>query len=190
MNGKIPCVTDVLMNFCRRRQNYCLDFDLLGAVLMKRKQSYMQYWQRSFMPSVFFVIDTASEALSRYRDRDAIEKLFRTIKTLLGWDTLRVHGTNSAEGKCFLASIIWNEIHQALKAVKKEEKDRKHCTVPAAMKELEKIFVTKDTSGNYQRKYALTAKQKKILKGFDLEEKNLKAYIREISPSLKARSDV
>ena len=136
---------------------------------------------------------SASEALNRYRDRDAIEKLFRTIKTLLGLDTLRVHGTNSAEEKCFLAflaSIIWNEMHQALKAVKKEEKDRKHYTVPAAMKELEKVFVTKDTNGNYRRKYALTAKQKKILKGFGLEEKNLNVYIREISPSLKARSAV
>ena len=81
-------------------------------------------------------------------------------------------------------------MHQALKAVKKEEKDRKHYTVPATMKELEKVFVTKDTNGNYRRKYALTAKQKKILKGFGLEEKNLNVYIREISPSLKARSAV
>lgn len=177
-------------------KHYLLKFDDNGYLLSyKRRDSIIQ---KELDKLGYFVLITsekmsASEALNRYRDRDAIEKLFRTIKTLLGLDTLRVHGTNSAEGKCFLAflaSIIWNEMHQALKAVKKEEKDRKHYTVPATMKELEKVFVTKDTNGNYRRKYALTAKQKKILKGFGLEEKNLNVYIREISPSLKARSAV
>ena len=136
---------------------------------------------------------TASEALSKYRDRDAIEKLFRTIKSLLGMDTFRVHETSSMEGKsflAFLASIIWNEMYLAMKPVKKEEKDRKHYTVPAMMKEMEKIFITKDAKGNYRKKYALTARQKKILRAFDLEEKNLDTYIRKLSPSLKARSAV
>jgi transposase len=135
----------------------------------------------------------ASEALSRYRDSDAEETLFRTIKSLLGMDTFRVHSTESVEGKCFLsflAAIIWNEMYLAMKPLKKEEKDRKHYTVPAMMKEMEKVFVTKDAKGNYRKKYALTARQKKILKAFGLEEKNLDSYIRKLSPSLKARSTV
>lgn len=134
---------------------------------------------------------TASEALSKYRDRDAIEKLFRTIKSLLGMDTVRIHGTESMEGKsflAFLAAIIWNEMYLAMKPLKIEEKDRKHYTVPAMMKEMEKIFITKDAKGNYRKKYALTARQKKILKAFGLEEKNLNSYIRRLSPSLKARA--
>jgi len=136
---------------------------------------------------------TASEALSKYRDRDAIEKLFRTIKSLLGMDTFRVHETASMEGKSFLAFLsatIWNEMYLAMKPLKREEKDRKHYTVPAMMKEMEKIFVTKDARGNYRKKYALTSRQKKILKAFGLEEKNLDSYIRRLSPSLKARANV
>ena len=97
------------------------------------------------------------------------------------------------EGKsflAFLASIIWNEMYLAMKPLKKEEKDRKHYTVPAMMKEMEKIFITKDAKGNYRKKYALTARQKKILRAFSLEEKDLDSYIRKLSPSLKARSAV
>ena len=108
-------------------------------------------------------------------------------------DTFWVHETSSMEGKsflAFLASVIWNEMYQAMKPVKKEEKDRKHYTVPAVMKEMEKIFITKDSKGNYRKKYALTARQKKILKAFGLEERNLDSYIRKLSPSLKARSMV
>ena len=77
-----------------------------------------------------------------------------------------------------------------MKPLKAEEKDRKHYTVPAMMKEMEKIFITKDTRGNYRKKYALTARQKKILKAYGLEEKSLDSYIRKLSPSLKVRASV
>jgi len=175
---------------------YLLKFDDNGYFQSyKRRDSIIQKELDKFG---YFVLITsekmkASEALSKYRDRDAVEKLFRTIKSLLGMDTFRVHETSSMEGKsflAFLASVIWNEMYQAMKPVKKEEKDRKHYTVPAVMKEMEKIFITKDSKGNYRKKYALTARQKKILKAFGLEEKNLDSYIRKLSPSLKARSMV
>lgn len=175
---------------------YLLKFDDNGYLLSyKRRDSVIQ---KEIDKLGYFVLITsekmeATEALSKYRDRDAIEKLFRTIKSLLGMDTFRVHTTESMEGKCFLSflgAIIWNEMYLATKPLKVEEKDRKHYTVPAIMKEMEKVFITKDAKGNYRRKYALTAKQKKILKAFNLEEKNLDSYIRQVSPSLKARSTV
>ncbi len=175
---------------------YLLKFDDNGYFQSyKRRDSIIQKELDRFG---YFVLITsekmkASEALSKYRDRDAVEKLFRTIKSLLGMDTFWVHETSSMEGKsflAFLASVIWNEMYQAMKPVKKEEKDRKHYTVPAVMKEMEKIFITKDSKGNYRKKYALTARQKKILKAFGLEERNLDSYIRKLSPSLKARSMV
>lgn len=175
---------------------YLLKFDMNGYLQSyKRRDAIIQ---KEIDKLGYFVLITsekmdASEALSRYRDRDAVEKLFRTIKSLLGMDTFRVHSTESVEGKCFLsflAAIIWNEMYLAMKPLKKEEKDRKHYTVPAMMKEMEKVFVTKDAKGNYRKKYALTARQKKILKAFGLEEKNLDSYIRKLSPSLKARSTV
>ncbi len=175
---------------------YLLKFDGNGYFQSyKRRDSIIQKELDKFGYFVLITSEkmTASEALSKYRDRDAIEKLFRTIKSLLGMDTFRIHETSSMEGKsflAFLASIIWNEMYLAMKPVKKEEKDRKHYTVPAMMKEMEKIFITKDAKGNYRKKYALTARQKKILRAFGLEEKNLDTYIRKLSPSLKARSAV
>ena len=175
---------------------YLLKFDDNGYFQSyKRRDSTIQKELDKFGYFVLITSEkmTASEALSKYRDRDAIEKLFRTIKSLLGMDTFRVHETASMEGKsflAFLASIIWNEMYLAMKPLKKEEKDRKHYTVPAMMKEMEKIFITKDAKGNYRKKYALTARQKKILRAFSLEEKDLDSYIRKLSPSLKARSAV
>jgi len=177
-------------------KHYLLKFDDNGYLQSyKRRDSVIQ---KELDRLGYFVLITsermeAAEALSRYRDRDAIEKLFRTIKSFLGMDAFRVHGTEAMEGKCFLAflsSIIWNEMHQSLKVLKKEENDRKHYTVPAAMKELEKIFITRDGKGSYRKKYALTARQKKILKAFGLEEKQLDSYIRGLSRSLKARAEV
>ena len=175
---------------------YLLKFDDNGYFQSyKRRDNTIQKELDKFGYFVLITSEkmTASEALSKYRDRDAIEKLFRTIKSLLGMDTFRVHGTESMEGKsflAFLAAIIWNEMYLAMKPLKTEEKDRKHYTVPAMMKEMEKIFVTKDAKGNYRKKYALTARQKKILKAYGLEEKNLDSYIRKLSPSLKARARV
>ena len=175
---------------------YLLKFDDNGYFQSyKRRDSTIQKELDKFGYFVLITSEkmTASEALSKYRDRDAIEKLFRTIKSLLGMDTFRVHETASMEGKsflAFLASIIWNEMYLAMKPLKKEEKDRKHYTVPAMMKEMEKIFITKDAKGNYRKKYALTARQKKILRAFSLEEKDLDSYIRKLSPSLKARAMV
>ena len=175
---------------------YLLKFDENGYLLSyKRRDSIIQ---KELDRLGYFVLISsekmsASEALSKYRDRDGVEKLFRTIKSLLGMDTFRVHETSSMEGKCFLAflsAIIWNEMYLAMKPLKTQEKDRKHYTVPAMMKEMEKIFVTKDPKGNYRRKYALTSRQKKILKAFDLEEKDLNSYIKELSPSLKARASI
>ena len=175
---------------------YLLKFDENGYLLSyKRRDNIIQ---KELDKLGYFALITsekmdASQALSKYRDRDAIEKLFRTIKSLLGMDTFRVHGTESMEGKSFLAflsAIIWNEMYLAMRPLKKEEKDRKHYTVPAMLKEMEKVFITKDANGNYRKKYALTARQKKILKAFGLEEKNLDSYVRRLSPSLKARAMV
>ena len=175
---------------------YLLKFDDNGYFQnYKRRDSNIQKELDKFGYFVLIASEkmTASEALSKYRDRDAIEKLFRTIKNLFGMDTFRVHGTESMEGKsflAFLAAIVWNEMYLAMKPLKAEEKDRKHYIVPAMMKEMEKIFITKDARGNYRKKYALTARQKKILKAYGLEEKRLDSYIRKLSPSLKVRASV
>ena len=127
----------------------------------------------------FFAIVTsqkmeAGEALDLYRKRDSIEKLFRALKTGLEYDNLKVHSTQSVESKThliFIASIIRNKLFQAMKDI--SGTDRKNYTVPAVLRELEKITVIKDGNGNYRRRYGLTAKQKKILGTVGVTEKDL-----------------
>ena len=54
-----------------------------------------------------------------------------------------------------------------------KKKNRKYYTVPGVISELENIECTRNSGGRYRRKYALTAKQKTILKEFGIDEKHL-----------------
>lgn len=119
---------------------------------------------------------SAAEALDIYRKRDSIEKIFRMLKTELEYDTYRVHSQSSLESMTyimFIASIVRNYLFQGLKEVSLKENDKKHYTVPAALSELEKIIIVKNSKGIYIRRYGLTRKQKKILSQFDITESNI-----------------
>ena len=121
---------------------------------------------------------SAAEALHIYRDRDSTEKIFCALKTGLEYDTYRVHSQQSLEGKThimFIASIVRNRLFRMLKETR--GKDRKNFTVPAAINELEKVIAIKDKNGKYIRRYGLTAKQKKILTPFGIDEKFLNKEI-------------
>ena len=65
-------------------------------------------------------------------------------------------------------SIVRNYIFRGLKKV--SEKDRKNYTVPAAISELEKITIVKNSKEVYIRRYGLTKKQKNIYKQFGVTE--------------------
>lgn len=67
----------------------------------------------------------------------------------------------------FIALIIRNKIYAALQEEnEKLEKKQNYMTVPAAIRELEKIEMTRQTDNVYRLDHAVTAKQKKNLKGF------------------------
>ena len=119
---------------------------------------------------------TASEALDIYRKRDSVEKIFRMLKTGLEYDTFRVHSQDSLECKTyvmFIASIVRNYLFQGLKKVSEKEKDKKSYTVPAAISELEKITIVKNSKDVYIRRYGLTKKQRSILTQFGVSESYL-----------------
>ena len=126
----------------------------------------------------YFVIITskkmdAAEALSIYRDRDAVEKTFRMEKSYLGFDVFRVHDTEKLESKVFIsfvALIIRNEIYQALKPMYK--KNRKENTVPKVIREYERLGITKLSDNKYHVRYSLTSRQKKILGAVGVTEKD------------------
>lgn len=124
----------------------------------------------------YFVIVTskemsATEALDVYRDRDAVEKIFRMEKSYLGFDVFRVHSTAKLESKVFIsfvALIIRNEIYQSLKSLYK--KNRKEYTVPKVLRELERLGITKLSDNKYYTRYNLTNKQKRILQSLEISE--------------------
>ena len=57
-------------------------------------------------------------------------------------------------------------------------------TVPAALKELEKIEMLKGADNEYNLDYAVTATQKTILKAFDMTSDNIHRQARALSSDL------
>jgi len=132
---------------------------------------------------------TAEEALLLYKSRDVSEKTFRGDKSYLGAKAERVYSNESVETKIFIgfvATIIRSRIYMLLREeIARMEKKQNYMTVPAALKELEKIEMLKGADGEYNLDYAVTATQKAILKAFDITAENIHKQAREISSDLK-----
>lgn len=132
---------------------------------------------------------TSLEALSTYKQRDSIEKLFRVLKTSLEFDHVGVHYKSSLESKVFItfiASIIRNEIFKRSLSLK--ENERKTFTVPKIINTLSTIEATLNTNDIYFRKYALTNNQKKLLNIMNIKEKDIDNYINNFNKSLSKKS--
>ncbi len=135
---------------------------------------------------------TAKAALELYKSRDASEKLFRGDKTYLGNRSFRVHSNEAVSSKIFIefvALIIRNKYYNLLKEqMQKSEKKSNYMTVPASLKELDKIEMIRLPDGNYQLDHAVTATQKEILKAFGLNEKNVREHAGQINQVLQGLS--
>ena len=131
---------------------------------------------------------TAAEALELYKSRDDTEKTFRGDKSYLGAKSERVYSNESYETKIFIgfvATIIRNRIYTLLKEeVRRIEKKQNYMTVPAALKELEKIELIKGGDGEYIQDYVVTATQKAVLKAFGMTAENVGKQAREIASVL------
>lgn len=57
-------------------------------------------------------------------------------------------------------------------------------TVPASLKELEKIEMIRLPDGNYQLDHAVTATQKEILKAFGMNEKSVREQVTKLNQGL------
>lgn len=64
------------------------------------------------------------------------------------------------------------------------DKKQNYMTVPAAIRELEKIEMLKGADSEYSLDYAVTATQKAILKAFDMSADNVHKQARAISSDL------
>jgi transposase len=107
------------------------------------------------------------ECLMWSRERDIIEKMFRTLKTDLGADTVRTHRDSTALGGIFvnfLALIIRTRLRSMMKASKL---CRKHSLASIHL-ELSKLRRVELADGTFVT-CEVTKKQRLIIKGLDLD---------------------
>lgn len=129
---------------------------------------------------------SAKEALELYRSRDESEKLFKGDKSYLGNKAVRVQSDEAAAAKIFIefvALVIRNKIYTSLKdAVLEDDSRASYMNVPAAVRELEKIEMIRQTDGEYRLDHAVTATQKTILKAFKMDA----AYVQKEAGRIRA----
>ncbi len=119
-------------------------------------------------------------------DRNNREPLF--YEAYLGAHCERVYSNESIDTKIFIgfvATIIRSRIYTLLKdETGRMDKKQNYMTVPAALKELEKIELLKGGDNEYNLDYAITATQKTILNAFDMTSENVEKQARGISSDL------
>ena len=126
----------------------------------------------------------AKDAINLYKSRDVSEKVFRADKSYLGNHCLRVASNKIFIG--FLALIIRCRIYTVLKEKANGlAKKPNYLTVPAAIRELEKIEMTRQLDKVYRLDHAVTKTQKVILSAFDMDWNYVKYRAENISRILK-----
>lgn len=132
---------------------------------------------------------TAKEAVILYKSRDMSEKLFRGDKSYLGDKSMRTHSTESTETKIFvefIALIIRTRLYNRLHDYNvKQASPQNYMTVPAAIRELEKIMMIRLPDGRYHQSYAVTKTQKNILSAFGMTESSITMAAKEIADLLQ-----
>ncbi len=155
--------------------------------------------QRELRLCGYFVIVTsqkmtAAEALDLYYSRDGSEKLFRGDKSYLGNKSMRVYTNESTDAKIFvefIALIVRNRIYTKLKEeMDKMEGKPNYMTVPAALKELDKIEIVRGFDRIYRMDHAVTKTQKTILKAFGVDDGYIKERAKRISERLRIADEL
>lgn len=172
---------------------FYLNFEKDGKTLKLAEENTSAVEKELSLAGYFAIVSsenmTAREAIELYKSRDASEKLFRSDKSYLGNKSMRVYSDEALSSKVFIqfiALILWSRIYIALK--EKSEKMLKkpnYLTVPAALKELEKIVMIRHLDGVYRLDHAVTATQKTILDAFGLNEGNVRYQAKEIEKILQ-----
>ena len=138
--------------------------------IIKSVEFKQELFEENLKNSGYFVIvssinDEPSKILDLYRNRDSIEKCFRSLKTDLGFDTLGVQSDRNLRSKVFItfiASILRNHVLKSLETLRLTNK--KDFTVNSALKNLSRIEATKFGDKSHEVLYTLTKTQKDIIK--------------------------
>ena len=170
-----------------------LNYEKDGKTLKLAEENTSAVEKKLSLAGYFAIVSsdnmTARKAIELYKSKDVSEKLFRSDKSYLGNNSMRVHSDEALSSKVFIqfiALILRSRIYTALK--EKSEKMLKktnYLTVPAALKELEKIVMIRQLDGVYRLDHAVTATQKTILDAFGLNEGNVRYQAKEIGNILQ-----
>lgn len=136
---------------------------------------------------------SAADAMYYYGSRDVSEKLFRADKSFLDDHSYRVYTNEAMEAKVFvsfIALIIRNRIYTALKdEMGRLGTEPNYMTVPAALRELEKIEMVRLTDNLYRLDHAVTKTQKTILKAFGIDEPYIRYQTEQLQKELRRIMD-
>ena len=125
--------------------------------------------------------------------KDVVDKLQENVKAVEdALETVQPETEKSeavpqgGQVKTVPISIHIDNLHIKLKEeMKKLDKKLNYMTVPAAIKELEKIEMVRQLDNIYRLDHAVTANQKVILKAFGLDANSIKYFASELSKELK-----
>ena len=169
-----------------------LTYDKKGHLLSYKEQE--DVIQRELQLCGYFCIITsedmtASQALIHYKGRDISEKLFSADKSFIGSKSMRICTNEAMAAKLFIefiALIIRNRIYNLLKETMLSLEQRpNYMTVPAAIRELEKIELIRRNGGSYRLDHAVSKRQKVILSSFGMNADDISAISIEIDKLLK-----
>jgi transposase len=132
---------------------FYLHYDKTGKIFLMAEEKTAVTEREIDLCGYFVIVTsdkmTAKEALHLYKSRDFSEKAFRGDKSYLGDKSMRTQSTESTSAKIFVefvALIILNKIYTSLlDEMTRLGKKPNYMTVPAAIKELEKIELTRQT---------------------------------------------
>lgn len=172
---------------------YSLDYDEKGEQFLYFTERNDVIEEETGYHGYFAIVTsekmTAKEALMLYKSRDSSEKLFRGDKSYLGNKSIRTHMDETSFAKIFIefvALIIRCRIYTCLTEYKiKNDVRPNYMSVPAAIKELEKIEIVRQGDGIYRMDHAVTAVQKKILDAFGLKAEDVIKTAIDIGRELK-----
>lgn len=84
----------------------------------------------------------------------------------------------------FMALIIRSRFYTCLKEQMQKSGKKNYMTVPAAIRELEKIELIRQSDRGYRMDYAVTATQKEILKAFNMTAANIRTQAAAMNEDL------
>ena len=171
---------------------YNITYDEKGTLIFYEEKPEVREMELRYCGYIVIITSEkmeAPEALEKYKSRDESEKLFRGDKSYLGNSALRTYTDEKTDAKIlieFVALIVRSRIYTNIeKATLNISNKPNYATVPAVMKELDKIEITKHFDNVYRLDHPVTKRQREILSYFGISDEDVKAESEALGEILK-----